>query len=191
MTKVDTSDFALKTNVGEIKKKVDDIDVDKIDFIDELQGKNYIEDSYFHFKPEYIYFEITGIKSFLSWKSIGLSDQKLKSIGGDYFPELRYDKERTYLNFRKDVLAQEKISYTHDHIVNLYIIYSMPYITYKSDSETIDQCLFDATDYNKKEWSGYGVAFGKQHYSHKYSSKNANNLIILGADSNDKETKKK
>ena len=34
---VDTFDFALKTNVAEIKKKVDDIDVDKIHFIDELQ----------------------------------------------------------------------------------------------------------------------------------------------------------
>ena len=34
LTKVDTSDFALKTNVAEIKKKVDDINVDKIDFID-------------------------------------------------------------------------------------------------------------------------------------------------------------
>ena len=45
VTKVDTSDFALKTNVAEIKKKVDDIDVDKIDFIDELQGKNFVEDS--------------------------------------------------------------------------------------------------------------------------------------------------
>ena len=39
VTKVDTSDFALKTNVAEIKKKVDDIDADKIDFIDELPGK--------------------------------------------------------------------------------------------------------------------------------------------------------
>ena len=41
---------------------------------------------------------------------------------------------------------------------------------------------------------GYGVAFGKQHYLHKDSGKNANNLIILGADlsdSNDEETKKK
>ena len=38
--KLDTSDFTLKTNVAEIKKKVDDIDVDKIDFIDELQGKH-------------------------------------------------------------------------------------------------------------------------------------------------------
>ena len=30
VTKVDTSNFALKTNVAEIKKRVDDIDVDKI-----------------------------------------------------------------------------------------------------------------------------------------------------------------
>ena len=36
LTKVDTSDFALKNNFAEIKKKVDDIDVYKIDFIDEL-----------------------------------------------------------------------------------------------------------------------------------------------------------
>ena len=36
LTKVDTSDFALKTNIAEIKKKVDDINVDKIDFNDEL-----------------------------------------------------------------------------------------------------------------------------------------------------------
>ena len=146
-----------------------------------------------YFKPEYRYFEITGIKSVLSWKSIGLSNEKLKSIGDHYSPELWYDKERTYLNFRKDVLAQEKISYTHDHIVNLYIIYLMPYITYKSAPDTIGQCLFGATDYNKKTWSGYGVAFGKQHYSHKDSGKNANNLIVLGADlsdSNDEETKK-
>ena len=48
VTKVDTSDFALKTNVADIKKKVDDIDVDKIDFIDERQGKNYIENSYLY-----------------------------------------------------------------------------------------------------------------------------------------------
>ena len=193
MTKVDTSDFALKTNVPEIKKKVDDIDVAKINSIDELQGKNYVEDSYLYFKPEHIYFEITSIKSVLSWKSIGLSDEKLKSIPDDYFPELWYDKERTCLNFRKDVLAQEKVTYTHDHIVNLYTIYSMPYITYKSDPDTIDQRLFGAKDYNKKKWSGYGVAFGKQHYLHKDSGKNADNLIILGADlsdSSDEETKK-
>ena len=180
----------MKTNVAEIKKKADDIDVDKIDFIDELQGKNFVEDSYLYFKPEYKYFEITGIKSVLPWKSTGLSNEKLKSIRDDYFPELLYDKERTYLNFRKDVLAQEKISYIHDHIVNFYIIYSMPYITYKSDPDTIGQCLFGATDYNKKKRSGYGVVFGKQHYLHKDSGKNTNNLIILGADLSDSSDEK-
>ena len=52
----------------------------------------------------------------------------------------------------------------------------MAYITYKSDSDTIGQCLFGATDYNNKKSSGYGVAFGKQHYLHKDSSKNANKI---------------
>ena len=46
VTKVDTSDFALKTNVGEIKKKIDDIDVDKINSIHELQEKNLFEQNY-------------------------------------------------------------------------------------------------------------------------------------------------
>ena len=67
----------------------------------------------------------------------------------------------------------------------------MPYITYKSAPDTIGQGFFGATDYNNKKWSGYRVAFGKQHYLHKYSGKNVNNLIILGADlsdSNDEET---
>ena len=36
LTKVDNSDFTLKTNVAEIKSRVDDIDVDKINIIDEL-----------------------------------------------------------------------------------------------------------------------------------------------------------
>ena len=43
----------------------------------------------------------------------------------------------------------------------------MAYITYKSDSNTIGQCLFGATDYNNNKLSGYGVSFGKQHYLHK------------------------
>ena len=87
----------------------------------------------------------------MSWKSIGLSDEKLKSIEDDYFPELWYDKEITHLNFIEDVLAQEKISYTNDRIVNLYSIYLIPYITYKSAPDTIGQCLFGAKDYNNKK----------------------------------------
>ena len=58
VTKVDTSSFALKTNVAEIKKRVDDIDVATINSIDELQGKNYVKDSYLYLNQEYEYFGI-------------------------------------------------------------------------------------------------------------------------------------
>ena len=40
---IDTSDFALKTNVAEIESRVDDIDVDKINIIDELQVKKFLK----------------------------------------------------------------------------------------------------------------------------------------------------
>ena len=43
LTKVDTSDFAIKTNVVEIKSRVDNIDVDRINTIDELQGKDFVK----------------------------------------------------------------------------------------------------------------------------------------------------
>ena len=57
VTKVDASDFALEAIVAEIKKKVDGIDVAKTNIIDELQGKNYIEDSYLYLNQKYKYFE--------------------------------------------------------------------------------------------------------------------------------------
>ena len=58
LTKVDTPDFALKTNIAEIKKKVDNIDVNKIDGIDELQGKKNFEQNYLLFKSAYKYLKI-------------------------------------------------------------------------------------------------------------------------------------
>ena len=80
VTKVDTSDFALKTNFAEIKSKVNDIDIDKIIGIDELQGKNYVEDSYLHINQKYEYFGIDKVNphKFLSWKSAGVSNEKLE-----------------------------------------------------------------------------------------------------------------
>ena len=64
VTSVDTFDFALKTNVAEIKKKNDDIDVDKINDIDELQGKNYVEDNYLYFGQKYEYVKANVLINF-------------------------------------------------------------------------------------------------------------------------------
>ena len=70
VTKVDTSDFALKTNFVEIKKKVDDTDTDQINGTDEIQGKIYIEDSYLYLNQKYKYFkhDKTDTEKLLSWQ---------------------------------------------------------------------------------------------------------------------------
>ena len=72
----------MKTNVPEIKKKVDGIDVTKIKSIDELQGKNYIEDSYLYLNQKYKCFEAdkTDTQKLLSWQSAGISNEKLTPI---------------------------------------------------------------------------------------------------------------
>ena len=131
LTKVDTSDFTLKTDVAEIKKKVDDIDVDKIDFIDELQGKNFDEDSYLYLNQKYKYFkhDKTDTQKLLSWQSAGISNERLTPIKDTNSLSLLFEKTKPYLkiSFFK-FLAQRKID-THKSIVSLCIVYLMPDIT--------------------------------------------------------------
>ena len=88
LTKVDTSAFALKTNVAEIKKKIDDTDVDKRNSIDELQGKNLFEQNYLLFKSAYKYLKIVtdstkNIDYVYYWQSDGLMNSKISAIGTD------------------------------------------------------------------------------------------------------------
>ena len=150
LTKVNTSNFALKTNVAEIKKKVDDINVDKIDFIDELQGKSYIEDSYLYLKQKYKYFKYDKIdtKKLLSWQSAEVSNGKLTPIKDTNSPSLLYEKAKPYLkiSFFK-FLAQRKI-YTHKSIVNIYIVYLMTDITNVKGSDLLKYGLLGVTGYD-------------------------------------------
>ena len=99
LTKLDTSDFALNINVAEIKKKVDDIDIDKINGIDELQGKNYIENSYLYLNQKYKYFKYdkTDTQKLLFWQSTGISNEKLTSIKDTNSLSLLFEKTKPYL----------------------------------------------------------------------------------------------
>ena len=131
VTEVDTSDFAFKTNVVVIKKKVDGIDVAKINSIDELQGKNYIEDSYLCLNQKYKYFEAdkTDTQKLLFWQSAGISNEKLTPIKDTNPPSLLFEKTKPYLKISSfKFLAQGKI-YNHDKIVNIHIVYLMSDIT--------------------------------------------------------------
>ena len=188
LTKVDTSDFALKTNVAEIKKKADDVDLGKINIIDEHQGKNIVENSYLYFRQKYKYFEIdkANPRKPLPWKSTGISNEKieppetknaLKVLFEEIWPYLKIDSFKS--------LAQAKVTYTHESIVNIYIVYLMPDITDTKRSDLMRYGLFGATAYNTdKKLVGYGVGFGTQNYRH-YDSKEARNSVIVGPNSFD------
>ena len=96
LTKVDISDFALKTNVAEIKSKVDDIDVDKINGID---GLNYVESSYLHFNQRYEYFKVDegNPHQFLLWKPAGVSNEKFEPPEDKNTQVLLFEKIWPYL----------------------------------------------------------------------------------------------
>ena len=127
LTKVDTSDFALKTNVAEIKKKVDDINVDKINGIDELQSKNYIEDSYLYLNQKYKYFkhDKTDTQKLLSWQSAGISNEKLTPIKDTNSPSLLFEKTKPYLKISHLKIFNPRKIYIHKSIVKIYIVYLM------------------------------------------------------------------
>ena len=172
--------------VAEIKKKVDGINVTKITSIDELQGKNYIEDSYLYFNQKCKYFkeDKTNTRKLLSRQSAGISNEKLRPIKDTNSPSLVFEKTKPYLKISSfKFLAQRKI-YTHKSIVNIYIVYLMPDITDAKGSDLLKYGLFGATGYDtNNKLVCYGIGFGTQKYTHD-DGKEARNLVILGTSPN-------
>ena len=61
-------------------------------------------------------------------------------------------------------LKQDKVTYNHGPIVNIYIVYILSPTT-KDSSVTLQNCLFSAVkltksaDIDKCKYSGYGIGF--------------------------------
>ena len=96
-----------------------------------------------------------------------MSNEKLTPIKDTNFPSLLFKKTKPYLKINSfKFLAQGKI-YTHESIVNIYIIYLMPDITDPKGSDLVKYGLFGATGYDtNNKLVGYGVRFGTQKYTH-------------------------
>ena len=160
-----------------------------------FRGKNYYDSddgtqNYLVFQPMYKYFK-TSIKGSItyisSWESKGFSNEKISSIATPRYnqaPRLAYDNVRIQLKFIGDLLKQDKITYNHGPIVNIYIVYRLrPSIT--SDM-TLESCLFGTVKITKilkiNTYSGYDIAFdSKRSFSHP-SGGYGKNVIIFGAD---------
>ena len=102
------------------------------------------------------------------WKSKGWSDEIIKPVitsSHSITPELSYygTKRRVKLNGSR--LKQDKITYTHGKMVNIYIFYEISKNFSISSYPTIENCLFGVisltknNDIDKYEYSGYGIGF--------------------------------
>ena len=108
---------------------------------------------------------------FLYLESTGVSNEKLEPPEDKNNPRLSFDKMWPYLKIESfKFLAQKRISYTHEEIINIYIVYLMPDITHAKGYDYMSYGLFGATTYDNKAWKGYGVALGSQTYQQKDGS---------------------
>ena len=86
-------------------------------------------------------------------------------------------------------LKQDKITYNHEKIVNIYNVYKINKNDNTTSSDpTLENCLFGAVsltkicDTDKYKYSGYGIGFDRRG-SHSHPSGGAGgNVIIVGVD---------
>ena len=93
-----------------------------------------------------------------------------------------------YLEFNGGCLKQDKITYNHGKIINIYIVYDLKSALNYNEGFTLENYLFGVVkltknaDVNKRKYFGYGIGFdGKGVFSHQIGSF-SNNAIIFAVD---------
>ena len=163
-----------------------------------FRGKSHFEEdgtqNYLVFQPMPRYFKkITGVGSgnyIYFWKSKGLSDERLDvNTASNYSitPELSFYRTKTRVEFNGRCLKQDKVTYNHETIVNVYIVYEIS-INYNIRSyRTLENCLFGAVsltknaDIDRYKYYRYGIGFDR-HGEFSFGNSYGGNCIILGAD---------
>ena len=160
-----------------------------------FRGKSHSEEDGTQNQPIYRYFrrivDVGSGNSIYFWKSVGFSDEKLNSNTASNYkitPELNYYGTKIRLEFNGSCLNQDKVTYNHGKIVNIYVVYEISKNYSISTYPTLENCLFGAvsltknTDIDKYKYSGYGTGFDR-HGEFSFSTRGfGRNCIIFGAD---------
>ena len=143
-----------------------------------FRGKNYFEESgsvvYLIFQPINKYFlriVAVGNGEYISfWKSRGFSDENINSITASNHmitPSLDYVGTKIRVKFNGSCLKQDKITYDHKNIVNIYIVCEKSKNYNISSYPTLENCLFGAAsltknaDIDQYKYFGYGIGFDR------------------------------
>ena len=134
---------------------------------------NHFEDgtqNYLVFETKYKCFKKIGSTYNISqWKSKGLYNEIIKTPENVLAPKLKYTGKRMYVKFNGSSLKQDKTTFNHEKIVNIYIVYEST-LNYNADI-TLENCIFGAVeitknaDVSKYKYFEYGIGFdGKRSF---------------------------
>ena len=165
-------------------------------------GKSYFEEdgtpNYLIFQPLNKYFKVGGGNLYYvsSWTSKGLSDESIKpptTSNNILTPALNYHGTKTKVSFSRACLRQDKVTFNHGKIVDIYIVYkiiTIANINNRDDNLTVQNALFGAisltknSDANKYKYSGYGIAFDRISSFSFPGGGYGQNVKIFGVDMN-------
>ena len=96
-----------------------------------------------------------------------MSDKRINSIkmpNHSIIPNLSYYGTKTRVELRGSCLKQDKVTFNHGKVVNIYIVYELDK-TFIKTSPTLVNCLFEAVSLTKNanidkyRYSKYGIGF--------------------------------
>ena len=109
--------------------------------------------AYLIFQPVHRYVKIIANTKYISeWKSKGLSGKSIKpppTSDNSLTPLIDYYGYNIRVKFNGSILRQPKFSYTHENVVNIYIVYKLAGSSSHSDDPTLKDCLFGAVTLTK------------------------------------------
>ena len=128
-------------------------------------GKSHFEEdgtqNYLVFQPMYRYFKwVSGVGTgnyIYFWKSKGLSDENITALtAGDYKinPELSYFGTKARVEFNGSCLKQDKVTYDHGKVVNIYNVSEVSRKINISNYPTLENCSFGAVIHTVSVYNG-------------------------------------
>ena len=92
------------------------------------------------------------------------------------------------VKFTGSYLKERIISFAHEKVVNIYIVYELGASTSHNNDLTLKNCLFDAvtltknTDIDKYKYCSYGIGFDRRSSFSFPSNGFGQNVLIFGVD---------
>ena len=102
------------------------------------------------------------------WRS---SLEAVSASNNTLAPAINYYGEKVRLKFTGSVLQQKTVTYNHNKVVHIYVVYEITNFNGINSYPTLTNALFGAVkltknaDFDKYKYSGYGIGFdGKGFY---------------------------